>query len=402
MPSEPVTDASATCIAGTRAPQAARVKSMAPLNTPAPGSVDWLFQPMQIGRFMLKSRIVYAPLTRYRALNTVPGKEAALYYSQRTHEGALLISEATCISNRGHGHQHSPGIYTEEQIEAWKPVTRAVHDKGGIFFLQLWHVGRASHNAFQPNSDAPLSSSDIAIQGDIMTPEGPKPHPKPRALELAEIPGIIKQYVQAAKNALEAGFDGVEIHGAHGYLLAQFLMSSANKRTDRYGGSIENRARLVLEVTQAVVDAVGSDRTGIRLSPYTEFQDMWDPKAKELHLYLVKELAKLKLAYIHYTEPRGYELKEVEADKHLDVFRHAQGETPFLSTGSHNRETGIQAVDSGYADLVGYGRLFLANPDLPKRFKLNARLNPYNRKTFYIQDPVIGVGGHAAVHLAEA
>ncbi|KAH9562618.1 hypothetical protein CY35_05G081600 [Sphagnum magellanicum] len=291
-----------------------------------------IFTPYQLGPFKLSHRIVLAPLTRSRAIGFVPQPAAATYYSQRTSEGGLLITEATGISPTSLGYPHTPGIFTEEQVEAWKPIVKAVHDKGGVFFCQIWHAGRLSHY----------------------------------------------------------GFDGVEVHGAHGYLIDQFLKQGLNNRTDRDGGSIENNCRFALEVVKAVADEVGADRVGIRLSLHQFYPDMQISDPLALGLHLIQGLNKLNILYAHFVEPRmGPGIASIETEKNLLPYRKAF-KNMFLAAGGYSREDGINAIESGYADLVVYGRLFLANPDLPKRFALNAPLNPYDRSTFRSQDQVRG------------
>lgn len=276
---------------------------------------------------------------------------------------------------------------------------KAVHGKGAKFFLQLWHVGRASHQDFQPHGEAPLSSSAVAASGDVYTPKGMKPYPVPRALATEEIPAIVEQFRQGARNALDAGFDGVEVHCANGYIIDQFLKSSVNKRTDKYGGPIENRARFAVEVVCAVAEEVGADRTGIRVSPFGGFLDAEDEHPYALHTYLLEELNPLGLAYVHFIEPRALHSMGVSSpnaefnferrDASLDVFRKAF-HGPFIAAGGHTRASGIAALREDHADAIAYGRLFLANPDMVKRFELDAPLNKYDRATFYTQDQVKG------------
>lgn len=347
-----------------------------------------LFEPYKMGPFELSHRLVLAPLTRCRAFGTVPQPNAARYYAQRASPGGLMISEATCISQAGHGYPCTPGVYTAEQIAGWKPITQAVRDKGAVFFLQLWHVGRASHPEYQPEHQPPVSSSAVRISDawDVYTPKGqPAKYPVPRPLEIPEIKAIVKEFAQGAKNALEAGFDGVEIHGANGYVIDQFLKDKVNMRTDEYGGSIENRCRFALEVVEAVVEAIGAERVGIRLSPFNEFLDCIDTHPYSTNIYLLEQLNKYNLAFIHMVEPRVPSNGDnVETQHSLTPFRKVWHGT-FISAGGHTRQTGIECVRDGEADLVCYGRHFLANPDLPKRFALNAPLNKYDRNTFYTQ-----------------
>ncbi|CAM6098808.1 unnamed protein product [Calypogeia fissa] len=354
-------------------------------------SPNALLTPYKMGPFSLSHRVVLAPLTRNRSIGNVPQPAAANYYAQRTTPGGLLIAEATNVSVTAYGYRHTPGIHTEEQIEAWKPIVKAVHDKGGIFFCQIWHCGRISHTAFQPGGIAPVAPVAKQQPGRILLPDDQKvPFTTPRALETEEIPLIVEDFRKAALNAVSAGFDGVEIHGAHGYLLDEFLKDELNTRTDRYGGSLENCCRFPLEVVKAVVDEIGADRTGIRISVHDYHKGVGSSDRVGLGVYLAEQLSKLNVVYAHYVEPRIIAGQlSIGTDHNLLPFRKAFKNT-FLAAGGYTREDGIQAIESGYADLVVYGRVFLANPDLPKRFALNAPLNPYNRATFYIQDQVVG------------
>ncbi|MFP4103589.1 alkene reductase [Coleofasciculus sp.] len=347
-----------------------------------------LFTPVQVGAYKLPNRMVMAPLTRMRAgEGNVPRELNATYYAQRTSAG-LIISEATQVSQQGYGYAYSPGIHSPEQVEGWKLVTQAVHERGGRMFLQLWHVGRISHPSMQPNGELPVAPSAIAAEGMASTHTGEQPFVTPRALETEEIPGIVEQYRHGAKNALAAGFDGVEIHSANGYLLDQFLHDGSNKRTDQYGGSIENRARLLMEVTEAVVSVWGSDKVGIRLSPGGTFNSMSDSNPEALFNYVVSELNRFNLAYLHIIEPTIQGNVTVEDEGTGLGVRHFRPiyNGTLITAGGYTRETGDAVLKAGEADLVAYGRLFIANPDLPKRFKLNAPLNDYDRSTFYRGD----------------
>ncbi|MBE9178286.1 alkene reductase [Oculatella sp. LEGE 06141] len=343
-----------------------------------------LLSPYKLGSYDLPNRLIMAPLTRNRAgEGNVPGALNATYYEQRASAG-LIISEATQVSPQGMGYPSTPGIHSPEQVEGWKLVTRAVHDRGGRIFLQLWHVGRISHPSLQPNGELPVAPSAIAPAGNASTYEGEKPFVTPRALETEEIPGIVEDYRRAAENALAAGFDGVEIHSANGYLLDQFLQDSTNQRTDRYGGSIENRARFLLEVTEAVVGVWGGDRVGIRLSPNGVFNDMSDSNPEALFTYVINELNRFNLVYLHLIEPRWDGSGNMNGSRDLgsQYFRSIFKNT-IISAGGHDRQSGDEVLAKGYADLVAYGRLFISNPDLPKRFAANAELNLYDRSTFY-------------------
>ncbi|NJL23393.1 MAG: alkene reductase, partial [Leptolyngbyaceae cyanobacterium SM1_3_5] len=305
----------------------------------------------------------------------------AIYYAQRATAG-LLITEASQVASEGLGYPATPGIHSPEQVAGWKLVTEAVHAKGGRIFLQLWHVGRISHPDLQPNGALPVAPSAIAPQGMASTYEGNKPFVTPRALDRSEIPGIVEQYRQGAKNALEAGFDGAEVHGANGYLLDQFLRDGSNQRSDEYGGSIENRARLLLEVTEAVVGVWGSDRVGIRLSPSGTFNDMRDSNPEATFGYVVEQLNRFNLAYLHLIEPSEADARHGGKPVPTAYFRSIyQGN--LIVANEYDLAKGNEAIASGAADLVAYGRLFIANPDLVERFQLDAPLNEPDVNTFY-------------------
>jgi N-ethylmaleimide reductase len=331
-----------------------------------------------------------APLTRMRAEKASLAAWAlnAEYYAQRATEGGLIIAEASQVMQSGQGSPNTPGIYTNEQIAGWRQVTDAVHAKGGIIFLQLWHVGRASHSSFQPGGGLPVAPSAIAIEATTRSASGEAvPYEVPRALETSELPGIIEAYRQGTLNAMEAGFDGVEIHGANGYLLEQFLQSGTNKRTDQYGGSIENRARLLLEVTDAVVDAWSADRVAVRLSPYGVSNGSGEADPMPLYSHVVSELDKLGLAYLHFVEPRtsGVGRAEVFHDnvpKAYELFR-PLWKGVLITAGGFDGASAEEAVASGNVDVIAFGRPFIANPDLPERIRLKAPFTPYNRATFY-------------------
>jgi N-ethylmaleimide reductase len=341
-----------------------------------------LLSPIKLGRYELPNRLVMAPLTRNRAgEGNVPREMNVTYYAQRATAG-LIVTEATQVSPQGVGYPATPGIHSAEQVEGWKLVTKAVHDRGGRIFLQLWHVGRISHPSLQPNGALPVAPSAIAPQGMASTYQGEQPFVTPRALETEEIPGIVEDYRQGAKNALAAGFDGVEIHGANGYLIDQFLQDGTNKRTDQYGGSIENRARFLMEVVEAVVGVWGSDRVGLRISPSGTFNDMSDSNSSALFSYVADALNQFDLAYLHVVEPRtsnsAPEVANLGAQHLRPIFKNT-----LISAGGYDRETGNQAIAAGYADLIAYGRLYISNPDLAERFAHNAPLNAYDRSTFY-------------------
>lgn len=354
-----------------------------------------LFSPVKLGSYTLRNRIVMAPLTRNRAgRGNVCVPLNALYYAQRSSAG-LIIAEASQISPQGVGFPQTPGIHSAEQVESWRLVTKAVHERGGLIFLQLWHVGRISHPDLQPQGNLPVAPSAIAATiGMASTEDGDRPFVTPRALETEEIPGIIQDYRHAAQNAIAAGFDGVEIHSANGYLLDQFLQDGSNQRIDRYGGSIENRARLLMEVTEAVVEIWGGDRVGVRLSPSNQYYSMSDSDPQALFSYVVKTLNCFDLAYLHLIEPRSNtdafnrwvqrenDPNEPEFGLPCRYFRPLFKGT-IISAGGYDRDRGNAVLAAGYADLIAYGRLFISNPDLPKRFAQNAPLNPYDRATFF-------------------
>lgn len=342
-----------------------------------------LFEPIKIGKHHLQHRVVLPPLTRVRASpGAIPNELMVEYYKQRASNGGLLITEATAIDRLAGGYPGAPGIYSKEHIDGWKKVTEAVHQKSGIIFLQLWHLGRASYAKLNPNNEPVVSASAIAIKGIGMLGE---PYEIPRALEVGEIKEIVQKYKQAAKNAIEAGFDGVEIHGATGYLLDQFINSNSNQRTDEYGGSIENRARFPLEVVDAVVDAVGADRTAIRFSPGSLFHDMADENPIETWGYLTRSLQEKhsQLAYLHFIEPRSDMASGVSKIDSLEHFRKLW-KGPFISAGgfSSSIENAFKTAEET-GNLIAFGRQFVSNPDLPERIKKDLPLNSYDRDTFY-------------------
>lgn len=336
--------------------------------------------PVKIGPYQLPNRIVMAPLTRMRAPDNIPTDLMASYYAQRASAG-LIISEATPISPQGVGYPATPCIYNGSQVAGWKKITEAVHAKNGYIFLQLWHVGRISHPDFH-DGRLPVAPSAIIPKGDAVTPYGMKPFVTPRALETGEIQGIVDDYRQAAKKALEAGFDGVEIHSANGYLLDQFLRDGTNKRTDRYGGTLENRARFLLEVTGAVVEVWGAERVGIRLSPSGTFNDMTDSAPESIFVYLLGELNRFGLAYLHIVDALEGDIRHGANVINLEVLRKAYNGT-LIVCGGYDQARAEEVVAQGRADAVAFGQLYIANPDLVERFKLNAPLNEPDPATFY-------------------
>ena len=341
-----------------------------------------LFSPLRLGALNLPHRIIMAPLTRCRAgANNVPRALNAKYYGQRS-SAALIISEATQVSPHGQGYPATPGIHSEEQVAGWKLVTDAVHKSGGRIFLQLWHVGRISHPDLQPGNVLPVAPSAIMPKGNASTFSGPKPFVTPRALAEHEIPGVIAEYKSGAENAKRAGFDGVEIHGANGYLIDQFLRDGSNHRTDAWGGSIEKRARFALEVAREVIDVWGADRVGIRLSPTGPFNDMADSNPEATFGYLLKELSKLKLAYTHIVEKQSGDDRHGAKALPLSFYRAAyQGN--LIVNGGYDLERGNAVISEGLADAVAFGQLFISNPDLPARFQRGAPLNQADGATFY-------------------
>lgn len=349
-----------------------------------------LFSPLKMGSIELGHRVVMAPLTRMRAAQpeNLTYSLNADYYGQRASEGGLIIGEGAPISETARGLPATPGIYTDEQVSGWKLVTSAVHAKGGQIFLQLWHVGRASHSSHQPGGALPVAPSAIAPAGNAFTSTFDRvAYERPRALETREVLAIVEEFKQAARNALAAGFDGVEIHGANGYLIEQFLQAKSNQRTDRYGGSIENRCRLAIEIAETVTDVWGADRVGIRLSPYGIANDSGEPEPMPLYTNLIRELAQLDLAYLHLVEPRASGAGQAEVD-HQNVPFASELFRPIwpgvlIAAGNYKPDTAQLAIERGHADAIAFGRLFIANPDLPLRMRNNAPLNSYNRQTFY-------------------
>ncbi|KAK4483918.1 hypothetical protein RD792_011127, partial [Penstemon davidsonii] len=341
--------------------------------------------------------IVMAPLTRQRSYNNVPQPHAVLYYSQRATKGGFLLTEATGVSDTAQGYPDTPGIWTKEQVEAWKPIVDAVHAKGAIFFCQIWHVGRVSNTGnnffigYFPNGQDPISCTDKGLAPQVRSNAlDVADFSTPRRQRTDEIPQIVNDFKLAARNAIEAGFDGVEIHGAHGYLIDQFFKDQVNDRTDHYGESLENRCRFALEITEAVTTEVGAYRVGMRLSPFANFMECGDSNPKALGLYMAEALNKYELLYCHMVEPRMRTLVEKSDCQHSLVPIREAFKGTFIAAGGYDREDGTKAVAENQADLVAYGRHFLANPDLPKRFEINAPLNMYNRETFYVSDPVVG------------
>jgi N-ethylmaleimide reductase len=340
------------------------------------------FSSFKLGPLTLPNRVVMAPMTRNRAgRGSAPGPLNATYYAQRASAG-LIVSEATQISPQGVGYPGTPGIHSDEQIAGWKGVTDAVHAAGGRIFLQLWHVGRISHPSLQPDGAIPVAPSAIAPAGHAMTPEGMKSFITPRALETAEIAGIVADYGRAARNARIAGFDGVELHGANGYLIDQFLRDGSNRRTDRYGGTPQNRARLLIEATQALVGEWGAERVGVRLSPTNPFNDMSDSNPAVTFATAVRELDRFGLAYLHIVEPTATDPIGEGERPDLPFFRRLW-RSALMTNKGYDLARANAAIQAGWADLVSFAVLFLANPDLPIRFRRGGPFNAPDRKTFY-------------------
>ena len=350
-----------------------------------------LFDPFQAGDLPLANRIVMAPLTRNRSPGAVPRAITATYYTQRATAG-LLVSEGTAISHQGQGYADVPGLYGEAQLAGWKQVTDAVHRAGGRIVTQLWHVGRVSHVALQPDGQAPVGPSAVAAKTKTVLIENGvptfTPTSEPRALDASELPGIVPDYAAAARNAVaSAGFDGVEIHAANGYLIDQFLKDGANKRTDDYGGSIENRARLLLEVTRAVADAIGAGKVGIRISPVTPANDIVDSNPQPLFEHVMRELAPLGLAYVHVIEgatggPRELPERPFDYAALKAAYRSAGGQGAWMVNNGYDGSKAQAALDAG-ADLVAFGRPFIANPDLVRRLREGAAWNALDTSTMY-------------------
>lgn len=341
-----------------------------------------LFSPLQLGPNLLKNRLVMAPLTRNRSTpEGVPHALNVEYYRQRAGAG-LILTEATCISPEAVGYPLTPGIWNDAQVAGWKVVTDAVHAAGGTIFCQLWHVGRISHPDLQPGGQLPVAPSAIKPAGDAITLQGPQPFVTPRALAADELPGIVADYQNAARRSLEAGFDGVEVHAANGYLLDEFLRDGSNQRQDAYGGGIDNRARLLLDVMTAVCAVCDPQRVGVRLSPVQPFNDMRDSDPKATFSRVVERLNAFNLAYLHVTE-MGREAPGAAGPFFDPLDLRALWQGVFMTNAGYDKARANAALQSGQADLVAFGVPFIANPDLPERYRLDAALNPADPSTFY-------------------
>lgn len=340
-----------------------------------------LFSPVKLGACSLSNRMVMAPMTRLRATNSIPQSLMATYYAQRASAG-LIVTECTMVSPMSNGYMNCPGIYSPEQMQSWQQVTDAVHQAGGKIFLQLWHSGRISHSSLLGGKQ-PVAPSAKSPVGELHTPAGKVVMETPRALETNEISEIVEQFRVCAENAKVAKFDGVELHGAFGYLIDQFLQDGSNQRTDEYGGSIENRARFLLEVVEAVSSVWGAEQVGIKLSPSNTFYGMVDSNPQATFGYVLEKLNAIALAYVHLMEPNETDLKNRDVLNPITpLFRPIYHGT-LISNGNYTHESANTALANGEADLVSFGKLFLANPDLPERFKQSAPLNEPDFKTFY-------------------
>lgn len=360
------------------------------MNVTAPSAPPSLFDPVQLGHIACANRIVMAPLTRTRAPGELPNALMAEYYGQRATAG-LIIAEAMQVCPEGIGYMHTPGLYTPEQTAAWRQVTDAVHARGGRIVAQLWHVGRISHDLLQPGGQPPVSSSNKPAEGvKTRTPEGAKMASVPRPLRLDEIPLLIERYRKAARLAIEAGFDGVELHAANGYLIEQFLRDSINDRSDAYGGPIANRARLLVEVMQAMVDEIGGGRVGIRLSPITPANAApQDSNAQALYEHVARQLAPMGLAFMEIVEgstggPRDLSDQGVQPFDYAALKQAFGG--PVIMNNGYTRQMAIDAVATGWADAVSFGRPFISNPDLVRRLREDAPLQPVTGGTVYASD----------------
>jgi len=367
---------------------------------------DILFTPLKLGALSLPHRIVMPALTRMRAgPGGVPTALNAEYYGQRASAG-LNITEATAVSVQGHGYPRMPGIHSSEQIEGWRLVTSAVHARGGRIALQIVHHGRWSHSSYNPDGSVPVAPSAIAPPGNAYTVTSEQvPYETPRALETGELPAVVAGFRQAAGNARAAGFDAVEIHSANGFLLDQFLQDGSNKRGDAYGGNIENRARLLFEVVDGISADMGKDRVGVRLSPHGNLGGLSDSDTVPHFSYVISELSRRRLAYLHLIEPRASSAgiaddASVDSADNATLFRHLF-KGPVITAGGYTPEMGVEAVECGLADAVAFGRMFIANPDLPERIRTGAPLNAFDRSTSYGGD-AHGYTDYPALHAATA
>jgi N-ethylmaleimide reductase len=340
-----------------------------------------LLRPYELGPLALKNRVLMAPMTRSRAgEGNVPGPSTQTYYVQRASAG-LIVTEATQVTPEGVGYVGTPGIHSDEQVRGWRGVTDAVHAAGGLIFLQLWHVGRVSHVSLLPGRQAPVAPSAIVARGEAFTPEGKQPLSPPRALETREIAGVVGQFAEGARRAKAAGFDGVELHGANGYLIDQFLRDGSNHRSDEYGGSVANRARFLLEVTEAVTAVWGPERVGVRLSPLGSYNDMADSDPAATFSHAARELSARRVGYLHVVE--AVKGPMAVAGRRITPLLREHFRGHLVANGGYDAPSAHEAIARGEADLVSFGAIFLANPDLPERFRLGAALNAPDPSTFY-------------------
>jgi N-ethylmaleimide reductase len=350
-------------------------------------TIDILFEPARLGALSLTNRIVMPPLSRMRAPGGIPQPMGAVYYAQRASAG-LIITEATAISVQGHGYPQMPGVHSVEQIAGWRMVTDAVHAKGGRIVLQIVHHGRWSHSSYNPDGSLPVAPSAIAATGTAYKPDFQQAaYETPRALKTAEIASIVADFRQAAKNGIAAGFDAIEIHGANGFLIDQFLQDGSNRRTDAYGGSIQNRARLLFDVLDGISEDIGKDRLGVRLSPHGNLGGLSDSDTVPHFGYVIAELSKRGLAYLHLIEPRASSAgigddASIDSADNISLFAHLY-DGPIITAGGYSPQMAVDVVASGRAAAVGFGRLFIANPDLPERIRAGAAFNSFDRSTSY-------------------
>jgi N-ethylmaleimide reductase len=344
-----------------------------------------LFTPTKVGPYSVAHRVVHAPMTRLRAeKDDSPSQMMLEYYQQRASKGGMLIIESTHPSLRSRGYLGAPGIYTDEQAKAWKPIVKAIHDKGGLAFLQLGHDGRQSHVDLS-EGHAPLAPSVVPFETNALTQDGWVPVSMHRAIEVDEIPGLVESYRKSAERALEAGFDGIELHNANGYLLDTFLQDGTNKRTDEYGGSIENRSRFPLQVLDALISVWGADRVGVRVSPSGQWGSISDSNPEATFEYFARRLNERGIAYLHVIEPRIKGTEEIEMGRPAvaSAFLREFFKGPIIAAGGFDRTGAEDIVKAGDADLVAFGRLFSSNPDLPERLHRNLPLTPYVRDAFW-------------------
>ncbi len=356
---------------------------------PENANQNFLFTPFNLRGHSIKNRVAMSPMTRSRAgKERLPNSLMAEYYTQRASAG-LLITEGTVISTQAIGWLNTPGIYSDEQAEAWKETVDAVHARESTIFLQLWHCGRASHSSFHEKEGLPVAPSAIKINGDyIHTPLGKQPYETPRALETEEIPGIVNDYRRAAEQAKSAGFDGVELHAANGYLIDEFLQSKTNQRTDRYGGSLENRYRILDEIVNSISDTWAADRVGIHISPNGIYNDMGSPDFRETFLYVAGKLSRYGIAYLHVVDGLAFGFHELGSPMMLSEFRQVF-KGPLMGNCGYTRETAEPALQRGHGDLISFGRPFISNPDLVERFANDWPLNPVaDQKVWYSFDKV--------------